>query len=373
MIRGTALLLLLAVEAARADGTPPPAAEARALIDRWVAAQNAGDFAAYQALYAAGFTGVRRSGSRTVNLDRAGWMKDRERMFKKKIQVAALEPEIATDGASATFTQTFESGTFRDKGRKRMAFAREGAGLLIAHEEMLESAVQAGPPPPLPPDDPNVALLRALYPRYDARTGRTTPGGVTRVERAWFAERKSSPPQVAALVELRVDGEDPELELAVLARGEKGPSVLGRERSESPFDPETSYPGRTWTRSYQLVAEAVAIAPAEQALGIAVDFTSHENGPNDGRVLHGCLLLYRLAGAKVRPILELETSDDTGDAECPSGTSSDLTAGQRLRGGHFDLLEKRRETTSHWKGGNDCHLKERTTTRTHRWTGDRYE
>src|SRR5262249_27020631 len=68
---------LARADTAGADLSP----EVRALVDAWLAAQNRGDFAAYEKLYAQKFTGVRRSGTRTVSLDRAGWMRDRKRMF----------------------------------------------------------------------------------------------------------------------------------------------------------------------------------------------------------------------------------------------------------------------------------------------------
>src|SRR3954452_8030704 len=86
------LLLVLSAPVGRADvATPVPAPSleqrARDVLERWVQAQNRGDFAAYQALYAPGFSGVRRSGDKAVELDRAGWMRDRARMFKKKMRV----------------------------------------------------------------------------------------------------------------------------------------------------------------------------------------------------------------------------------------------------------------------------------------------
>jgi len=46
--------------------------EAHAFVEAWQDAQNHGDFPAYQATYAARFTGIRRSGPREVRLDRAG-------------------------------------------------------------------------------------------------------------------------------------------------------------------------------------------------------------------------------------------------------------------------------------------------------------
>ena len=54
--------LLVGGGAARADA----GADARAVVQRWLEAQNQGDFAAYEKLYAPRFTGVRRSGPRVV-------------------------------------------------------------------------------------------------------------------------------------------------------------------------------------------------------------------------------------------------------------------------------------------------------------------
>ena len=66
-------------------------AEARALLDAWLAAQNQGRFDAYEKLYDASFEGIRRTGDKTVTLDRAKWMKDRKRMFGKKLHVEATD------------------------------------------------------------------------------------------------------------------------------------------------------------------------------------------------------------------------------------------------------------------------------------------
>src|SRR5215467_10769721 len=84
---------------------------AQTLLNDWVKAQNEGNFATYEKLYAQKFTGVRRSGPRVVRLDRKGWMKDRGRMFKHTIVVAASEVKIvkAGKGATVTFVQTWSA------------------------------------------------------------------------------------------------------------------------------------------------------------------------------------------------------------------------------------------------------------------------
>jgi len=118
-------------------------AEVLALVERWKAAQNQGDFAAYQTLYAQKMTGVKRVGARVFRFDRAGWLTDRQRMFKKKMEVSTDKVEVAVAGpsASARFTQTFAQKRFQDVGRKELVVVREGGELRIAREEMLSSTV----------------------------------------------------------------------------------------------------------------------------------------------------------------------------------------------------------------------------------------
>jgi ketosteroid isomerase-like protein len=115
----------------------------RALVDRWRAAQNDRDFAAYQALYATRMTGVKRVGARVYRFDRAGWIKDRARMFKKPMEVGVDKLAIAVAGPSATvrLEQSFRQGRFRDLGPKQLVVVREGGELRIAREEMLASTV----------------------------------------------------------------------------------------------------------------------------------------------------------------------------------------------------------------------------------------
>lgn len=130
-----------------AAGTPTELtgseAPSAALVERWLAAQNSGDFAAYEAQYAARFTGIKRAGDRTSRFDRKKWLADRKRMFSRamKVEVADLRIEPTRGGALVTFTQTWESGSFRDVGPKQLVLANEGQALKIAREEMLASTI----------------------------------------------------------------------------------------------------------------------------------------------------------------------------------------------------------------------------------------
>ncbi len=116
-------------------------ADVEALVEGWLNAQNQGDFAAYSALFADEFRGVRRSGKRTVRLDRKGWLSDRSRMFRKKmtVSISQLEVSLTHNSAAVRFTQEWASGSYRDLGKKMLRIASTKEGLQISGEEMLSS------------------------------------------------------------------------------------------------------------------------------------------------------------------------------------------------------------------------------------------
>jgi hypothetical protein len=122
-----------------------PEAELKELLSAWLAAQNSGQFAAYEALYASKFYGVKRAGQREVRFDRSGWLSDRQKMFQKPISVEARAPSFRASSASAEieFEQQWSSGKFADSGPKRLLVVREGGKLKIAQEEMLRSELVA--------------------------------------------------------------------------------------------------------------------------------------------------------------------------------------------------------------------------------------
>ena len=109
----------------------------------WLDTQNKGDLAGYSALYAENFRGVRRTGEKRVSLDRAGWLADRERMFRRPMVVVARDVTIAVGpkGAEIRLTQDWTSGTYRDVGPKEIRLGESGGKLLIVREEMLQSTV----------------------------------------------------------------------------------------------------------------------------------------------------------------------------------------------------------------------------------------
>lgn len=130
-----------ATETEAAPAPSLPEAEVRALLDRWLDAQNRGDFAQYEPLFAERFTGVRRTRNQVRRFDHDGWIADRRRMFERPMQVVVRDVVIRTTPANAevTFTQVWSSGRYSDEGRKRLLVVREDAGLRIGIEEMLET------------------------------------------------------------------------------------------------------------------------------------------------------------------------------------------------------------------------------------------
>ncbi|MEY2982131.1 MAG: hypothetical protein RL562_2358 [Planctomycetota bacterium] len=135
--------------APRLPAAPPlQASLVQALLDRWVQAQNEGDFEGYAMLYAERFQGIKRSGRREKAFARKGWIADRKRMFGKAMKVDARDVAIATGvgAATVTFTQEWQSGSYRDVGPKQLVVVREGTELRIAREEMLASEVIGADP-----------------------------------------------------------------------------------------------------------------------------------------------------------------------------------------------------------------------------------
>lgn len=125
-----------------------PTGQVQALVDRWLAAQNTGDFDAYAATYADKFFGVKRSGPRTYRFDRAGWVKDRRRMFRKPMKVSLAKARISAGPSSArvAFEQTWSSGSYSDVGPKQLVVVKTPQGLRIAREEMLQSTLRGAAP-----------------------------------------------------------------------------------------------------------------------------------------------------------------------------------------------------------------------------------
>jgi hypothetical protein len=159
-------------------------APARALFERWLAAQNGGDFAAYRELYSPRFHGIRRSGKRMAKLDYAGWMHDRERMFQKKMTVAAEGLTVSGgDGLTVLrFTQRWESGSYRDAGPKRLVVVSENGQARILSEVLEASTIEPRPTATAGPSEKFHWIVEATAsrsPRSHSGPGATAPDAST--------------------------------------------------------------------------------------------------------------------------------------------------------------------------------------------------
>ncbi|MEO8901267.1 MAG: nuclear transport factor 2 family protein [Polyangiaceae bacterium] len=134
---------------ASASGKPPldpRQTAAQALLTSWAAAQNSADFAAYSALYAQRFVGVKRVGKVSSRFNRRAWLADRKPMFAAgaRIRVSQVQLTNSDDHVVVAFTQEFASPSYRDTGRKLLALVMSPEGLRIAREELLSSNVTGG-------------------------------------------------------------------------------------------------------------------------------------------------------------------------------------------------------------------------------------
>jgi hypothetical protein len=348
-----ALLCFFVTVPAYAQSTPT------ALVKEWLSAQNRGDFAGYQRLYAQQFTGIRRSGQKVVELDRAGWMKDRERMFKKPMIVSANQ--LTIDWDKVQFVQTWQSGDYIDTGRKQMVIVREGPEWKIAREELLES-VSGEVLPKL--DATGLAAFKLLYPK-----------GAGNVLKAEIAARKDGSQVLFLVFGTSLGGdEEPEPEQFELALVKDGALLArGKWDFELPLSEGIEIAGgvTTFTPTWKVDPAWAELVEGEWAIGLWIGMVAHVNGPQDGGITKEHVMLFRNLDGKLRRVLSVQTSEDTGDAECSSGTQRKLSLLESETAGVTDILQTTTVTDSTFTG-RDCKYKEKTTRKTWKWSGKAY-
>ncbi len=315
-----------APDVSRPAATPAPA-DVRAAVERWRAAQTAGDFAAYESLYAPAFQGVRRSGEKTVTLDRAGWLADRKRMFAKPMRVDVTD--LVVHGDAAEFTQTWSSAAYTDRGPKRLRF---DGRLRIVHEEMLVSVRVA-----------DAAACRAAL---------ELKGAVEVVA----PDPKSS--RHVCLAETKEDRDGTHV-LALIAPAAKGWKVLERfEFSLAAYEDEETSEGGSAS------VEAVALGPAER--GVRLTRTTKKEGPMyaDTRTSEA---LYRVRPDGLALVFEVESTSSTGEAD--RFVERAVVLDEKAAGGLYELevTTTTRSISDH--GGENT---EETEKARYRWDGRAY-
>ncbi|MBZ0244863.1 MAG: hypothetical protein K8H85_02850 [Cyclobacteriaceae bacterium] len=111
------------------------------LLKDWIQSQNEADFAKYKSFYAESFQGVKRAGTNEYMFDKNGWLQDRVKMFKKKMEVKATDIQISYGVMpyKIAFNQDWKSENFSDFGAKVLLVNQVNNELRIVKEEMLES------------------------------------------------------------------------------------------------------------------------------------------------------------------------------------------------------------------------------------------
>jgi hypothetical protein len=297
-----ALALVLAARSAHAE-------EPAAFVARWLAAQNQGDFAAYQALYGEGFRGVRTSGSRAVTMDRAKWLEDRERMFRKPMVVEADEIRTRTvaEGVLVELRQTWASGEYKDVGKKTLLLVAVGDELRIAREELLTSERVL-----LPGQILEVVIpVRTAEEAERARARFQTLAELLRGVRSWPLRVSDTPPGVVAVACGAGDvgamaRTARALEPAAVARFVRAPATACPELEES------EDPAETW----EWPATAEARLGKRTLTVLVTPYTSTDHG-DWGRSRRGYRLaaIYREASGEVLDTLDGESASDFSEID----------------------------------------------------------
>lgn len=304
------------------------------LVDGWLEAQNRGDLNAYSAFYGEGFVGIRRSGEKTVELDRAGWLADRKRMFAKPMTVLAEHRLISIDGerARVEFLQTWSSGSYKDRGPKAMDIAL-GKAPRILREELLSSTILMS----------EQAALDALFPDDpDKSSG-------SELQCIPIEDDKNTWACVASLRKTD-DGPSAQGEVALLRRVDKVWAVLDRS--------DLSIAGKSagiYTEDPSTVAESasirlrglVEIGPKEQALEVSLEAESMQT--EDAGITHRAREshLYWIDSDTLQLVVSVESSWEL-DAETDKASTEEYEILSQVHEGFFDVSITRHEEEHQW-------------------------
>jgi hypothetical protein len=329
-------------------------AAARALLDRWLAAQNQGRYDDYAALYAPGFAGVKRVGKTVKAMNRAAWLKDRKAMFKAKLEVSARDVVIAPPAAGAatgvtlTFTQTWRSGRYGDVGPKRIVLDPTNRSILS--EELLTSR----------PLLTETACLQALHPGASLARKRTaaddgaraiTGVAVTDLGGRWAC-------QVDVL-----DSGTVEVAIGILRFGKRwdlaGRLDLTYDHAPAAAEGDESTGGQ------------VAVAPIALHASVPTIVVTRElraDGPQYAK-REVTTTIYRVDGSDLVELLSWDDGGSTGEAD--DVTRCELEVGAKRTAGWPALTLRCTATTVQWAAG-DTEPTETTTATRYRWDGARY-
>jgi ketosteroid isomerase-like protein len=345
---------------AAADASTASAAEtetAKKVIATWLAAQNQGDWKAYEALYAPEFAGVKRVGKSAKKYDRAKWMKDRKTMFKApmKVTATAIVVHAAPEKLVVELDQTWEQGTYADTGHKLIELAK--GTLLITREELQSSRLILT----------DAACVKTLFPT--AKNDRVGPdpddAKVLKVEvfavaGDKFVCRVDHGEGAAADVRQTVD-----TEIALVGRT-SGWTVLGKEQATVTLENPNGDQGE----SGEVTVEIIPLSPKIDGVSVTVTARTFEPVNADETSTQ---TLYAVVGNALVEQLALAGKRNS-NVEDSSGEWCELVVKDKRHKGLVDLDVKCTVHTEDWHsddpkkhGAHD----EVTTTR-YRWDGTSY-
>jgi hypothetical protein len=301
------------------------------LVDAWIAAQNRGDFAAYSALYAPAFRGVRRSGGRVVELDRAGWLADRKRMFAKPMEVLAEHRVVTAAGSTARIEllQTWSSGTYKDRGPKVLEMVLDGDRPLISAEEMLSSTILLT----------EKSALAALDPDNPA-AGQAQCIPVDKASRTWACVVVTSRERSSLSCDVALLRRDINTWIALA----KGPAQIDAGDTAGSYDP-----GDVVESASALLGGVVDIGPKQRAVEVSLEASSavQIEASQSSRVQKTAL--YWIDGDSLEPVLEVSSTwkADVDHDESQTERYEILSTG-KVRGGFYDVRVERRSEEHSW-------------------------
>lgn len=347
--------------------TPDTTKVAKDFVTTWLAAQNQGNFAAYEALYAPGFTGTKRVGKVQKTFDREGWLQDRKGMFRAPMSVEATE--LVVTGAppiiTIDLTQRWEQGTFADVGTKRLVIDVYRSADPILREDMLSSRKALA----------RQSCLLALFP--EARGGRTSAD--KRAAKVVEVVPLELGGEVAAC---RVDTREPEAEETQVVLAALAPSAdkehkraggwkeVGRQRysfedtkqsapDDEPFDSEES-----------LDVATLQAGPKQIALWVE---KKRKEGGNMHSLRKADVGIWRATREGFDELLTYESWAKGGEAD--SGHECTLATLDKVSKGFFDLELTCVDSEGNWHSEDPDQngVTESTETVLYRWDGSSYQ
>lgn len=349
------------------SASPDVTRTAHEIVARWLAAQNQGNFTAYEALYAPSFAGTKRVGKVQKTFDRQRWLEDRRSMFRAEMAVTATE--VVVTGVppivDIDFTQTWEQGTFADRGSKRLVVDLSRAKDPILRENMLSSRKTLA----------TESCLRALYPA--ARAGRI--GADKSADKVIEITPYDLGGDLAAcrLDLRRPEAEETQVVLAALApspdkehRRAGGWKEVGRQSYSFEDEKQSGPDEEPFESGESLEVSTFQAGPQKRALWVE---KKRREGGNMHSLRKAEVELWRATSDGLEELFAYESWSKGGEAD--SGHECTLLVADKASKGLFDLELTCVDSEGNWHSEDPGQngITESTETVLYRWDGTSYQ